>query len=74
MPVLVLAIAEYFNKLLQDGGVAAIALLSKLGRIMVTAVDVAIVLIVAILSAEDRRAQRTSEMVYMVLSVKRSDV
>lgn len=54
--MLVLPIAEDFDKLLQDGGMAAVASLGKLSRVMVAAVDVAVVLIVAILSTKDRRA------------------
>lgn len=54
--MLVLSVTEDFNKLFQNGGVAAVALLCKLGRVVIATVDIAIVLIVAILSAEDSRA------------------
>lgn len=54
--MLILAVSEYLDKLLENGGLAATTALSVLRRIMVVAVDVAIVLVVAILSAEDSRA------------------
>jgi hypothetical protein len=52
MPVLVLAVAEYLDKLFEDGSLAAAAALCKLGRVVVVAVDLAIVLIVAVLGAK----------------------
>lgn len=53
MPVLVLAVPEDLDKLLQNGGLAAVAALRELGRIMVVAVDISVVFVVAVLGAED---------------------
>jgi hypothetical protein len=52
MPMLVLSISENLNKLLQDGRLAPITPLGELGRIMVMAVNVSVMFVVAILSAE----------------------
>ena len=46
--MLVLPIAEDFDKLLQDRCLAAVAALGELGRIVVVAVDAAFVFIVAV--------------------------
>ena len=46
VPVLIDSIAEDFDELLQDGSLTSIALLRKLGRVMVVAVDIAFVLVV----------------------------
>lgn len=51
--MLVLPIAENLHKLLEDGGLAAITPLRKLGGVVVVAVDVPIVLVVAVLGAKD---------------------
>jgi hypothetical protein len=46
MPVLILAIAEYFDKLLENGSMTAVASLSKSRRVVVMTVNVTFVLIV----------------------------
>lgn len=53
MPMLVLSIAVDLDELLEDGGLAAIAALSKLGRVVVVAVNAAFVFVVAVGRAED---------------------
>lgn len=72
--MLVLTIAEDFDELFQDGGVTAIAALSKFGRVMVVAVYVSLVFVVAVLSAKDGRAYRAGKMFDVVFAVERSDV
>jgi hypothetical protein len=57
MPVLVLPIAENFHKLLEDGRLAAIASLRKLSGVVVVAIDIAIMLVVAVLGAKDGRTE-----------------
>lgn len=53
--MLVYAIPEDLDELLQNSGLTAGASLRKLRRVMVVTVDFSGVLIVAILCAEDRR-------------------
>lgn len=55
--MLVLPIAENLHKLLKDGRLAAIAPLRKLSGVVVVAVDVAIMLVVAVLGAKDGRTE-----------------
>jgi hypothetical protein len=74
MPVLVLAVAEDLDELLQNGGLAAIAALGELGRVVVVAVYLAIVLVIAVLSAEHRGAQGAGEVVDVILAVERGNV
>jgi hypothetical protein len=74
MPVLVLAVSEDFNKLLEDCRLAAIAALGKLGRVVVVAVHLAVVLVVAVLGAKDGRAEGAGEVVNMILSLQGGDV
>ena len=69
MPVLVYAIPEDFDELLQNSCLTAGASLRELGRVVVVTVDFSSVLIVAILCAEDRRTDGASKMLDVVLSV-----
>lgn len=55
--MLVLPIAENLHKLLEDSRLAAIAPLRELSGVMVVAVDVPIVLVVAVLGAKDSRTE-----------------
>lgn len=55
--MLVLPIAENFHKLLEDSRLTAIASLRKLSGVVVVAVDVAIMLVVAVLGAKDGRTE-----------------
>ncbi len=50
--MLILAISKYLDELLEDGRLAAAAALSKLGRVVVMAIHMAIVFIVAVRRAE----------------------
>ena len=72
--MLVLSIAEDFNKLLQDGILATMTALCKAGRVMVVAVDIPIVLVVAVLSAEYGRTHRAGEVLNVVFAVEGGDV
>lgn len=74
MPVLVLAIPVNLDKLLEYGRLAAVAPLGVAGRVVVVAVDVAVVLIVAILGTKDGGAERACEVVDVVLAVEGGDV
>jgi hypothetical protein len=74
MPVLVLAVAEDLDELLEDGGLASIAALGELGRVVVMAVNLAIVLVVAVLGAEYCRAQGACEVVDVILALERGNV
>lgn len=72
--MLVLPIPEDLDKLLKNCRLTSVAFLSKLGGVVIMAVDLPIVLIVAVLSAKDGRAERARKMVDMVLPLKRCDV
>ena len=50
--MLILAIAENLNELLEDSGLAAVTSLSELGRVMIMAVNFSFVFVVAVLSTE----------------------
>ena len=72
--MLVLSIAEDFNKLLENGSLTTIATLRELCGIMKVTVDFSIMLVVAILGAKYCRTYRTGEMFDVIFAVKRCDV
>lgn len=74
MPVLVLAVAKDFNKLLENGRLAAITFLCKLGRVVIVAVDLTIVFIVAILRAKDGRAHGTRKVIDVIFVVESGNI
>jgi len=74
MPVLVLTVSEDLDKLLQDGSLATTAALGELCRVVVVAVDLALMLVVAILGTKHSWAQRTGEVVDMILAVQGCDI
>jgi hypothetical protein len=74
MPVLVLAVSEDFDKLLENRGLTPIAALSKPRRVMVMAINVSFVFIVAILGTEHGRANRTGEVLDMIFALQSCDV
>lgn len=74
MPVLVLSVPEDLNELLQYGGLAAVASLSELCRIVIVAVYLSFVFVVAILSSKNGRAHGTGEVLDMVLALQRRNV
>lgn len=69
VPVLVLAITEDLDKLLKNCRLTSVALLGKLGGIVVVAVNLAIVFVVAVLGTEHGRAERAGEVVDVVLAL-----
>ena len=74
VPVLVLPISKYFDELLENSRLAAATSLSKLGGIMVMAVNLPVVLVVAILRPKDCWAEGASEVVNVVFAIERRDV
>ena len=70
--MLIDAIPKDLDELLQDRSLAAIALLRKFGGVVIVAVDITIVLIVAVLRTEDCGADAACEMLDMVLAIERS--
>lgn len=74
VPMLVLAISEDLDELLQDCRLAAAAALSELRGVVVVAVDLAIMLIITILSPEHCWTKRAGEMVDMILVIESGDV
>jgi len=74
MPVLVLAVSEDFDELLEDRRLAAIAALGEPGGVVVVAVNLTIVLIVAVLGAKHGRAEGAGKVVNMVLPLQGGDI
>lgn len=72
--MLILPVSEDFDKLFENGILAALAALRKFGRIMVMAVHMVFVLIIAIFGTELCRADGAREMLDMVLPVQGGDV
>ena len=54
MPVLILAVAEYLDELLQDRRVATVAPLCKLCRVVEMAIYLAFMFVVGVLGSEHR--------------------
>lgn len=52
--MLILSISEDLDKLLKNCRLTSVALLSKLGGVMIMAVNLSIVFVVAVLSTKDR--------------------
>jgi hypothetical protein len=74
VPVLILSISENLDELLQNGSLAAVASLSELSGIVIVAVDLSFMFVVAILSPKNGWADRTGEVLDMVLALKRRDI
>jgi len=72
--MLIDAITEQLHELLKYRFVAPATFLCEARAVMVMAIDGAFVLIIAILSAEDGRTDRTSEVLDVVLTFERGDV
>lgn len=70
MPVLIHAIPEDLDELLQDCRLAAIAPLRKARRVVVVAIHTAFMLVVGILSAEDCGTDGAGEVLDVILSVQ----
>jgi len=72
--MLVLTVSKNLNKLLQNGSLATTAALGELCRVVVMAVDLALMLVVAILGTKHSWAQRAGEVVNMILAVQGCDI
>lgn len=72
--MLILPVPEDLHKLFQNGGMAAMAPLCKLGRIMVVTIYHAFMFVVTVLRSEHCGANRTSEMFYMIFAVQGCDI
>lgn len=67
--MLVLAIAENLDKLLEDGRLAAIASLSEFGRVVVMTIYVSLVFVVAVLGAKHGRTYRAGEVLDVIFTL-----
>ena len=74
MPVLILTITVNLDKLLEDCRLASETALSKLCRVMVMAVDLPLMLVVAILRSKYGWTHRAREVVHVVLLVEGGNV
>lgn len=74
MPVLILTIAEYFHELLENCGLASIAALSKLCRVMEMAINLAVMLVVAVLCPKYSGAHGARKVINMVLPIQSGDI
>ncbi len=74
MPVLILTVSEDFDKLLENGILAALTALRKFDRIVVMAIHVAFVLVIAVLGSELCRTDGACEMLDVILPVQGGDV
>ena len=74
VPVLILAIAEDLDELLEDGRLTSIAPLREPCRVVVVAIDLAVVFIITVLSAEYGRTHGTSEVLNVIFPIERSNV
>ena len=72
--MLIHAISEDLHKLLQNRRLTPVALLRKLGRIMIVAVDIPFVLVIRVLSAEDGGTDAAGEVLDVVFAVEGGDV
>ena len=67
--MLVLTIPEYLDELFQYGSLTAVAPLSKLRRVVEMTIDIAFVLVVAVLGAENSRTHGASEVLNVIFPV-----
>ena len=72
--MLIYSIPEDLDELFQNGGLAPIALLRKLCRIVEVAIDIAFVFVVGVLCAEDGGTDAAGEVLDVVFAVERGDV
>lgn len=72
--MLILTVTENLDKLLKNRPLTSVTFLSKLGGVMVVAVDLPVVFVVAVLSAKDGRTKRTCEMVDVIFSLQGRDI
>lgn len=74
MPMLVLAIAVDLDELLEDGCLAAVAALGKLGRVVIVAVNATFMLVVAVRGAEHGGTYRAGEVLDVVFALEGGNV
>lgn len=72
--MLIDAISENFNELLQDCGLATIALLRESCGIVIVAIYAAFVLVVTVLRPKHCRAHAAGEMLNVVFAFQRGDI
>lgn len=72
--MLILPIAEDFDKLLQNRGMAAMAPLGKLGRIVEVAVHFVFVLVIGVLRTKHCRTHGAGKVFNMVLALQSGDI
>ena len=72
--MLVLSISEDFDKLFQDGGLAAITPLGEFCRVVIVAVDASFMLVVAVRGAKHGRTHGTGKVLNVVFPVERGNV
>lgn len=72
--MLVLTIAEDFDKLFENGCLTAIAALGELCGIVIMAVYVAFVFVVTVLGAEDSRTHGAGKMLDVVFAIQGGNV
>lgn len=72
--MLVLAVSEDFDKLLENGGLTAIASLGEFGGIVVVAIDVSLVFVVAVLGAKDGWTYGTCKVLNVVFTIQCGDI
>ena len=74
MPVLVLTVPEDFYKLFQNRGLATVTSLRKSCRVVIVTVDIALVLVIAVLGAKNSRADGTGKVFDVVFPIESSNV
>ena len=67
--MLILSVPKYFDELLQYCGLAPITPLRELCRIVIVAIYLALMFVVAVLSAEYCRTDRAGEMFDVVFTI-----
>ena len=72
--MLILAVSEDLNELFQNCSLASITALGELCGVVVMAIDLAIMLVVAILCTENGRTHGASEMLDVILSIECRDI
>jgi len=74
MPVLILTVPKDFHELLENRCLTSVASLGKLSRVMVMTIYLPLVLVVAVLSSENRGTYGAREMFNMIFPFQCSDI
>lgn len=72
--MLVLTVTKNLDKLLKNCRLTSVTFLGKLGGVVVMAINLSIVLIVAVLGAKDSGTKRACEMVNVIFAFQGRDV